>query len=100
MDAIFDTYAQVGDILPRLKEFEKVFENYPSLLEVLERYICDVLEFHAAALKVFARPGECPLGEIRGSGCLLLTLSLQPGKYSFTPHGTHSSHGSIPSSRA
>ncbi|RYP59358.1 hypothetical protein DL769_008577 [Monosporascus sp. CRB-8-3] len=56
LDALLDTYAEVGDILPQLTQYENLLEKHPELRKYVESYYCDVLDFHRKALEVFSRP--------------------------------------------
>ncbi|RYP40562.1 hypothetical protein DL767_001562 [Monosporascus sp. MG133] len=56
LDALLDTYAEVGDILPQLTRYENLLEKHPELRKYVESYYCDVLDFHRKALEVFSRP--------------------------------------------
>ncbi|KAI0971544.1 hypothetical protein F4678DRAFT_87902 [Xylaria arbuscula] len=56
LECLLDTYVEVGEIIPNLQQYDKLFKAAPCVLEVLERYFCDILEFHQNALDVFARP--------------------------------------------
>ncbi|KAF4998447.1 hypothetical protein FDECE_11788 [Fusarium decemcellulare] len=54
-EVLLDTYVEIGDAIPRLREYEQIFKDYPSVREVLERCFYDILEFHKAALDMFER---------------------------------------------
>ncbi|KAJ3548304.1 hypothetical protein NM208_g1070 [Fusarium decemcellulare] len=56
-EVLLDTYVEVGEVIPRLREYKQIFKDYPSVREVLERCFYDILEFHKAALEVFTRTG-------------------------------------------
>jgi len=58
LEALLDTYVEIGEMIPGLKQFDSIFRMCPLVLEVLELYICDILQFHAFAMDVFTRPGE------------------------------------------
>ncbi|RYP14230.1 hypothetical protein DL765_006510 [Monosporascus sp. GIB2] len=55
-DKLLDAYAQVGEVMRGLADYQTTFEKYPTLAYVLEDYYFDILEFHKAALPVFRRP--------------------------------------------
>jgi len=55
---LLETYAEIGEALPGLSQYSKLFGRYPFIQKHLENYYCDVLEFNRSALEVFARPGE------------------------------------------
>ncbi|KAI0440377.1 hypothetical protein F4803DRAFT_527373 [Xylaria telfairii] len=56
LECLLDTYVEVGEIIPGLRQYDALFGAAPFVLEVLEKYFCDILEFHRSALDVFARP--------------------------------------------
>lgn len=56
LECLLDTYVEVGEIIPSLQQYDQLFKAAPCVLEVLEKYFCDILEFHQNALSVFARP--------------------------------------------
>jgi hypothetical protein len=55
---LLETYAEIGEALPGLSQYSKLFVSYPFIQKHLENYYCDVLEFNRSALEVFARPGK------------------------------------------
>ncbi|KAK7917369.1 hypothetical protein PG985_010977 [Apiospora marii] len=57
LEQLLDTYVEIGEVIPSLKQYETLFKEAPAVLEVLEKYFCDILEFHRNAMDVFARPG-------------------------------------------
>lgn len=57
-DKLLDVYEKVGSIIPGLMAYRSMLEKHPPLATVLEDYYSDILRFHEAALKVFARPSE------------------------------------------
>ncbi|KAI1279464.1 hypothetical protein F5Y07DRAFT_43858 [Xylaria sp. FL0933] len=56
LECLLDTYVEVGEVIPGLRQYDELFGAAPLVLEVLEKYLCDILEFHHNALDVFARP--------------------------------------------
>ncbi|KAI0098044.1 hypothetical protein GGR51DRAFT_565932 [Nemania sp. FL0031] len=56
LECLLDTYAEVGEVIPSLQQYDEIFRTAPCVLEVLEKYFCDILEFHKNALDVFTRP--------------------------------------------
>ncbi|KAI0809904.1 hypothetical protein GGR55DRAFT_679137 [Xylaria sp. FL0064] len=58
LECLLDTYVEVGEVIPSLRQYDELFGAAPLVLEVLEKYFCDILEFHHNALDVFARPGK------------------------------------------
>ncbi|KAM0431361.1 hypothetical protein ACHAPT_005337 [Fusarium lateritium] len=57
LEVLLDTYVEIGEVIPSLRQYEQMFRNYPYLREVLERCFHDILEFHKEALNVFSRTG-------------------------------------------
>ncbi|UPL00409.1 hypothetical protein LCI18_011343 [Fusarium solani-melongenae] len=57
LELLLDTYVEIGEVIPSLRQYEQMFRNYPYLREVLERCFHDILEFHKEALDVFSRTG-------------------------------------------
>ncbi|RSL61425.1 hypothetical protein CEP54_006268 [Fusarium duplospermum] len=57
LDSLLEVYGRIGEVLPNLTRYTKVYEKYPSVHTHLEAYYCDILEFHSNALEVFSRPG-------------------------------------------
>lgn len=58
LECLLDTYVEIGELIPSLQGYEQLFKAAPAVLDILERYFCDILEFHRSAMDVFARPGE------------------------------------------
>ncbi|KAF3002829.1 hypothetical protein E8E14_006733 [Neopestalotiopsis sp. 37M] len=56
LEFLLDTYVEVGELIPHLRQYDQLFRASPSVLKVLERYFEDILQFHQNALKVFSRP--------------------------------------------
>ena len=54
-DKLLDAYAQIGDAMPGLQQYQGTFDSYPALATVLEDYYSDILTFHHEALRVFNR---------------------------------------------
>ncbi|RWA12622.1 hypothetical protein EKO27_g2507 [Xylaria grammica] len=48
--------AEIGEVIPSLWQYDQLFKAARPVLEVLERYFCDILEFHLNALEVFSSP--------------------------------------------
>ncbi|KAI1114303.1 hypothetical protein F5Y14DRAFT_189934 [Nemania sp. NC0429] len=57
LERLLDIYIEIGEVIPSLRQYDQLFKAAPSVLEVLERYYCDILEFHRHALEVFSSPG-------------------------------------------
>lgn len=60
LECLLDTYAEIGEVIPGLRQYDRLFQNCPVVREVLEKYFYDILQFHRSALDVFARPGALP----------------------------------------
>ncbi|GAW14444.1 hypothetical protein ANO14919_038470 [Xylariales sp. No.14919] len=56
LECLLDTYIEIGEVIPSLRQYDRLFKAAPPVLEVLERYFCDILEFHLNALEVFSSP--------------------------------------------
>ena len=54
---ILDAYEKLGQELPLLLEYQRIFENDQSAQEILVKIFADVLEFHHNAIKFFSGPG-------------------------------------------
>jgi hypothetical protein len=58
LECLLDTYVEVGEVIPGLRQYDQLFEAAPLVLETLERYFYDILEFHRNAMEVFSSPGR------------------------------------------
>jgi hypothetical protein len=58
LECLLDTYVEVAEIMPGLQQYDQLFKAAPAVLEVLERYFADILQFHRYAMDVFTRPGR------------------------------------------
>jgi hypothetical protein len=56
LDCLLDTYAEIGESLPGLSQYESFLRSHPAIGTHLRNYYCDVLDFHRKALLVFSRP--------------------------------------------
>ncbi|KAI0402033.1 hypothetical protein F4802DRAFT_600410 [Xylaria palmicola] len=56
LECLLDTYIEIGEVIPSLRQYDQLFKAARPVLEVLERYFCDILEFHLNALEVFSSP--------------------------------------------
>ncbi|KAF2684142.1 hypothetical protein K458DRAFT_279973, partial [Lentithecium fluviatile CBS 122367] len=56
LERLLDTYVEIGEVIPSLQQYDKLFENFPAVKEVLEWYLYDILQFHRKVLDLFARP--------------------------------------------
>ena len=61
LECLLDTYIEIGEVIPSLRQYDQLFKASRPVLEVLERYFCDILEFHLNALEVFSSPGKIHL---------------------------------------
>ncbi|KAK4096488.1 hypothetical protein N658DRAFT_349284 [Parathielavia hyrcaniae] len=75
LDCLLDTYAEMGEFLPGLSQYEKCLRRHPAIGGHLRNYYCDVLEFHRKALSVFSRPSNPPTTEAP------LCLPVPQGRY-------------------
>jgi len=57
LERLLDVYVEIGDVIPNLHQYDKLFSACPPVREVLERYWDDILRFHRKALDFLARPG-------------------------------------------
>lgn len=55
---MLEIYQVIGEILYGVAKYDKLFQNHPDIREILETYFHNVLGFHYAVLKVFARSGN------------------------------------------
>ncbi|KAI0022441.1 hypothetical protein F4780DRAFT_197555 [Xylariomycetidae sp. FL0641] len=55
LECLLDTYAEIAEVIPSLTIYSSLFRAAPRAREVLEKYICDILEFHHLALDVFTK---------------------------------------------
>ena len=58
LEGLLDVYVEIGEVIPGLEQYDSIFRECPAVIEVLEMYFCDVLQFHTNALEVFARPSN------------------------------------------
>ncbi|KAI1125678.1 hypothetical protein F5Y10DRAFT_294447 [Nemania abortiva] len=56
LECLLDTYVEIGEVVPGLRQYDQLFKTAPFVLEILEKYFYDILEFHRSALSVFLRP--------------------------------------------
>ncbi|KAH0537126.1 hypothetical protein FGG08_006059 [Glutinoglossum americanum] len=57
LEHLLGAYEEIGEVIHGLRQYDRLFRNYPDVRKVLERYFYDVLQFHQCVLEVFARPG-------------------------------------------
>ena len=58
LECLLDAYLDISEMIPDLEEYTSLFRNYPKVLDVLQLYYEDILQFHLNALDVFGRPGK------------------------------------------
>lgn len=61
LDAIIDTTARIGSLLPEFKEAVLMFSQNESLNELLALFFQDILDFYLVALKFFKMNRSCLL---------------------------------------
>lgn len=57
-DAIINTTAEIGELLPEFKEVVKMFIHNVQLKDVLVLFFQDILDFYLIALKFFNKPSK------------------------------------------
>lgn len=57
LERLLDTYVELGEVIPGLRQYDKLFKSFPQIREILERYLEDILHFHRKALDLLSRPG-------------------------------------------
>lgn len=62
-DAIINTTAEIGDLLPEFKEVRQRFDHNDKLKDVLVLFFQDILDFYLVALKFFNKPSKFHSGE-------------------------------------
>ncbi|KAL2039046.1 hypothetical protein N7G274_008095 [Stereocaulon virgatum] len=80
---LVDMFANIGDVLPRFRIYEKLFSNHEVLIQSLSQVYVDIIEFCTAAKKIF-RDGKRAPG-LRAA----LTLTWKPFEQQF---GTQLDH--------
>jgi hypothetical protein len=58
LDAIINTTAEIGALLPEFKEVSKLFSHNVQLKDVLVLFFQDILDFYLVALKFFNKPSK------------------------------------------
>ncbi|KAL3456285.1 hypothetical protein BJX64DRAFT_281462 [Aspergillus heterothallicus] len=56
LDIILSAYEEIGERAPSFLRYRLVFENNPAMRDMLEKWYCDVLQFHFHALQFLTRP--------------------------------------------
>lgn len=62
-DAIINTTAEIGDLLPEFKEVCQRFSHNDKLKNVLVLFFQDILDFYLVTLKFFNKPSKFHRGE-------------------------------------
>jgi hypothetical protein len=55
-------FANIGDVLPRFKIYEKLFSNHEVLIQSLSKVYVDIIEFCTDAKRIF-RDGKRATGQ-------------------------------------
>lgn len=85
LDSLLNAYAQIADTMPDFSRIGSVFQDTPTVREVLALIYEDILEFHRRAYKFFRRRGTF---DLRLSNFICVTLIiLQHGIYFLTRCG-------------
>ncbi len=58
---LLGVYESLGEELPLILQYEKLFSEDPNMKRVLTYLYKDVLEFHRRALKYFQQPSKHPI---------------------------------------
>jgi len=58
-DAIIDTLAEIGTLLPEFRNVVKLFEHNKQIKDVLALFFKDILDFYLIALNFFSLPRKC-----------------------------------------
>ncbi|KAJ4302641.1 hypothetical protein N0V90_001530 [Kalmusia sp. IMI 367209] len=53
-ETLLDAYYQIGEQLPLLQEYERLFEENPYMVQALELMYIDILDFHQQAMRFFS----------------------------------------------
>ncbi|KAH8693390.1 hypothetical protein GQ44DRAFT_595961, partial [Phaeosphaeriaceae sp. PMI808] len=56
LERLLDTYVEIGEVIPGLRQYDQLFKNCPTVREVLEWYLCDIFEFHRKAFDLYTKP--------------------------------------------
>ncbi|ROV92958.1 hypothetical protein VMCG_09017 [Cytospora schulzeri] len=57
-DALLGAYESIGNHLPLLKHYERLFRNDADVRKLLGLIYTEILKFHSTALRFFTRPGK------------------------------------------
>jgi len=55
LDTLLNAYEQIGEPIPQLLQYDKLFKQNPAMQLILGYIYKDILEFHRRALVVFKR---------------------------------------------
>ncbi|KAL1608317.1 hypothetical protein SLS60_003257 [Paraconiothyrium brasiliense] len=53
-ETLLEAYFEIGEQLPLLQEYEKLFKENPYMIQALELIYIDILEFHQQAMRFFS----------------------------------------------
>ncbi|KAJ4353923.1 uncharacterized protein N0V89_005654 [Didymosphaeria variabile] len=53
-ETLLEAYCEIGEQLPLLQEYEKLFKENPYMIQALELIYIDILEFHQQAMRFFS----------------------------------------------
>ena len=70
-DAIINTTAEIGDLLPEFKAVSELFIHNVQLKDVLVLFFQDILDFYLVALKFFNKPSKFHHGD-DDVGCIYM----------------------------
>ena len=62
-DAIINTTAEIGELLPEFKEVSQLFGHNVQLKDVLVLFFQDILDFYLVSLKFFNKPSKLHHGD-------------------------------------
>jgi hypothetical protein len=68
-----DMLAQIGDILPRFRVYERLFKNHERLLVALSAIYLDVLRFCVASKDLFVKARRSRSKQLTGKIAWVLT---------------------------
>jgi hypothetical protein len=57
-DTLLEAYAQIGEQLPLLSEYESLFGSNVHMIEALQWIYIDILTFHQHAMRFFQSTSE------------------------------------------
>lgn len=62
-DAIINTTAEIGELLPEFKEVSQLFRANAQIKDVLVLFFQDILDFYFISLKFFSKPSKSCSGD-------------------------------------